>query len=166
MTSVRKKIQNLTLFLPPGPLAVGLDSLSSGPLAVGCKEGDGRRLHVLTWISTLPPGTLAVGYIIIPPAPLAVGSRQLFCPKAPRPCPSPRPFPSPRQAVPHFLPQVAPLSLSHLLHSPLGSSLILHRFCGSRWPRREKTKLFRSLQLVLIKHLSIRRIIRFKSLLF
>ena len=46
------------------------------------------------------------------------------------------------------------------------SSLFLHRFCGSRWPRREKRKLLQSLQLVFANLLPIRRIICLKSLMF
>ena len=37
-----KLFRDLTLSLPPGVLAVGLDSLPSGTLAVGC-DGGGRR---------------------------------------------------------------------------------------------------------------------------
>ena len=80
--------------------------------------------------NNLPPETLAVGNI--PTAkrtggslynPTAKGSggrfRAVISPETPAPLPISPPLPLPPSAVLLFLPQVAPLSLSHLLHSPL-----------------------------------------------
>ena len=58
--------------LPPGALAVGLDSLPPGLLAVGTYPRQCSQTAAVPLRRTLPPWDVAVGCLTLPPEALAV----------------------------------------------------------------------------------------------